>query len=70
MFVMKSLVFTQQGSVWRPHRALPLSGPYFRLFLGQRPHRGEDTPTSNTSWMALRKQWKLYSIKPAKKRRR
>lgn len=81
MFVMKSLVFTQgkaahasAGRGWPPpaacrrlHTALPFSGAYFRPFRGERPHRGEHMPTSNTSWMALRKQWKLYSIKPTEK---
>ena len=29
-----------------------------------------EVPTSNTSWMAFRKQWKLYSIKPAERNAR
>lgn len=78
MFVMKSLVFTQEGrqrlqavvGPRRLHTAFPLSGAYFRPFRGERPHRSEHMPTSNTSWMALRKQWKLYSIKPTERKKK
>lgn len=38
-----------------------------RLLLDELTSCGE-VPTSNTSWMAFRKQWKLYSIKPKKER--
>lgn len=60
--------------IWWPifsglYTTLPFLVVNFRpawFFPIERPHCGEEVPTSNTSWMALRKQWKLYSIKPTK----
>lgn len=52
--------------------ALPFMAAYFRpdrLLLDELASCGE-VPTSNTSWMAFRKQWKLYSIKPKKKKKK